>query len=319
MDESLPESEKPAPEPAPDKPESIAVSEFLTEMAPILGLEIIQGQCGTENPIRSARVQKLGMVLAGFTGYIHEDRVHIFGGSEMHFLNSLEPEAQSAAIRRLKRHRICCIVITKGLQPPREFVDLCVSEGIPLCRTATSSSNAIAAITNFLAGRLAPRITMHGVLMEVFGLGVLLLGPSGIGKSECALELVTKGHRLITDDYVEITRHGIDRLVGAGGKVLKHHMELRGLGIIDVRELFGISATGTSHVIDFAIRLQRWQPDAEYERLGLDPAQMELLGVSIPVFDMPVGPGRNIATLVEVAARIQLLRQRGHLVPKEIK
>jgi HPr kinase/phosphorylase len=300
------------------EPGSIAVGEFLAGASQILDLEVLQGRNGMENQIRSPRIQKLGKLLAGFTGYIPEDRVHIFGGSEMHFLRSLDPEARISAIHRLKHHRVCCIVITNGLEPPEGFLELSMEANIPLFRSAASTSSSITGISSFLEKRLAPRMTIHGVLLEVFGLGVLLLGPSGIGKSECALELVIKGHRLITDDYVEITKYGIDRLAGSGGKVLQHHMELRGLGIIDIRELFGISATGTLQNIDLAVRLERWKPDAEYDRLGLDRSTVEFLGVSIPVIDMPVGPGRNIATLVEVAARIQLLRQRGHLPAKDI-
>ena len=189
---------------------------------------------------------------------------------------------------------------------------MCREEKIPLLRSSALSSISIAKISGYLEKRLAPRMTIHGVLIEIFGLGVLLLGPSGIGKSECALELVLKGHRLITDDSVEITRRGIDRLSGSGGKVLKHHMELRGLGIINIKELFGISATGASKVVDFAVRLERWNPEAEYDRLGLDQDAIKFLGVSIPLVNMPVAPGRNVATLVEVAARIHLLRQRGY-------
>ena len=296
----------------------MTVGEFLAAISPVLEFEILQGRRGMENEIRSPRIQKLGMVLAGFSGFVHTDRIHIFGGSEMHFLRSLDPEARASAIHRLKNYRICCIVITNSLEVPEEFVEKSLEEAIPLFRSPASSSATIASITGFLDKRLAPRMTIHGVLLEVFGLGVLLLGPSGIGKSECALELVIKGHRLITDDFVEITRHGIDKITGSGGKVLKHHMELRGLGIIDIRELFGISATGASQNIDLVVRLERWKPDAEYDRLGLDPSTVDFLGVSIPVVDMPVGPGRNISTLVEVAARIQLLRQRGHLPAKEI-
>jgi len=294
------------------KADSVSAGELLAALAPVLELEALQGRQGMENQIRSPRVQKLGMILAGFSGCIHLDRVHIFGSSEMHFLRTLEPEGRAAAIHRLKNNKICCIVVTKGLEIPEELLRVSSEEGIPVFRSASLSSMCIARISSYLEERLAPRMTIHGVLLEVFGLGVLILGPSGIGKSECALELIVKGHRLITDDYVEITRHGIDRLSGTGGKVLKHHIELRGLGIIDIRELFGVSATGGRQNIDFAVRLERWKPDAEYDRLGLDPSTIEFLGITIPVIEMPVGPGRNIATLVEVAARIQLLRQRGH-------
>jgi HPr kinase/phosphorylase len=299
-------------EDAGEESRAVAVDEFLSAMSPILNLEVLQGRVGMDNEIRSPRVQKLGMVLAGFTGYIHTDRVHLFGGSEAHFLRTLDAEERAAAVGRLKRHRVCCVLFTQGLEVPENFLETAAETGTPVLRSAAESSAVIAAITRYLEERLAPRMTVHGVLLEIFGLGVLLLGPSGIGKSECALELIMKGHRLITDDYVEIIRHGMDRLTGTGAKVLKHHMELRGLGIIDIKELFGVSATGTFQTIDLVVRLERWKPDAEYDRLGLDPSTTELLGVRVPCLEMPVAPGRNTATLVEIAARIQLLRQRGH-------
>jgi len=291
---------------------SVTVSEMITALFPLLNFEVLQGRSGMDSEIRSPRVQKLGMVLAGFTGYIHLDRIHVFGSSETHFLQTLDPAGRAAAIQRLQKNKICCILVTQGLQVPEELLDVAAGAGIPILRSAAISSVAIARTTGYLEERLAPRMTIHGVMLEIFGLGVLLVGPSGIGKSECALELVMKGHRLITDDYVEITRHGMDRLTGEGAKVLQHHMELRGLGIIDIKELFGVSATGSFQNIDLVVRLERWRPDAEYDRLGLDQATTEFLGVQVPVMEMPVGPGRNIATLVEVAARIQLLRQRGH-------
>ncbi len=295
------------------KPElgRVTVRELIS--APTLGLnfEVLQAQ-GLDNEIRSARIQKLGMALAGFTGYIHPDRVQIFGSSELNYFKALDSESRMTAIERLRRYRICCIVVTKGLEIPGELLKLSVEEKIPVLRSLELSSVSAERITEYLELRLAPRMTIHGVLIEIFGLGVLILGPSGIGKSECALELVLKGHRLITDDAVELTRLGIDRLSGSGGDVLKHHMELRGLGIINIRELFGISATGTSQNIDFAVKLERWKSDAEYDRLGLEQSSVEFLGVSIPLIGMPVAPGRNVATLVEVAARIHLLRQRGY-------
>jgi HPr kinase/phosphorylase len=289
----------------------VTVREFMA--TPILGLdfEVLQDQ-GLENEIRSARIQKLGMALAGFTGYVHPDRLQVFGSSEHNYLKAMGAESRSSAIQRLRRHKICCIVVTKGLEIPEELIKLSSEEKIPILRSAALSSLSAEKITAYLERRLAPRMTIHGVLLEIFGLGVLILGPSGIGKSECALELVLKGHRLITDDFVELTRLGIDRLSGSGGDVLKHHMELRGLGIINIRELFGISATGTSQDIDFVVKLERWKSDAEYDRLGLDQSNIEFLGVSIPLIDMPVAPGRNASTLVEVAARIHLLRQRGY-------
>jgi len=299
-------------------PTFVTVREFVS--APTLGLdlEVLRGHEGLENEIRSGRVQKLGMAVAGYAGFIHPDRVQMIGSSEINYLKALDLEARKAAIERLRKHRICCMVVTKGIEVPEELLELSADQRVPILRSASLSTISITKITDYLEKRLAPRITIHGVLLEVFGLGVLLLGPSGIGKSECALELVLKGHRLITDDYVELTRRGNDKLSGEGGKTLKHHMELRGLGIINIKELFGISATGTSQAVDFAVRLERWKSDAEYDRLGLDHSSIEYLGVSVPLIEMPVAPGRNVATLVEVAARIHLLRQRGYRPSSEV-
>jgi HPr kinase/phosphorylase len=309
--ESLPEKREILPESEKAGTGKVTIREFVGALAEGLDFEVLQDQ-GLENEIRSARIQKLGMGLAGFTGYIHPNRVQVFGNSELNYLRALDPESRSAAIQRLRKYKICCIVVTKGLEVPDELIKISGEEKIPILRSKASSLISAEKIVNYLEARLAPRMTIHGVLLEIFGLGVLLLGPSGIGKSECALELVLKGHRLITDDSVELTRLGIDRLSGSGGDVLRHHMELRGLGIINIRELLGISATGTSQDVDFAVRLERWKSDEEYDRLGLDQSSIELLGVSIPVIDMPVAPGRNVAILVEVAARIHLLRQRGY-------
>ncbi len=291
---------------------TVTVRELAADPLVGLDIEVLQGHDGLDNRIGSPRIQKLGMALAGFTDYIHEDRVQIAGSSEIDFLQALEAEERISAIHRLKKYKICCILVTKGLALPEELLRISNEEKIPILRSNALSSISIAKIVNYLEERLAPRITIHGVLLEVFGLGVLVLGPSGIGKSECALDLVLKGHRLVTDDYVELTRHGIDRLSGSGAQILKHHMELRGLGIIDIRELFGISATSISQDIDLAVRLERWNPEADYDRLGLEHAGIEFLGVSVPLITMPVAPGRNVATLIEVAARIHLLRQRGY-------
>ncbi len=293
------------------EPESITVGEFALASDLGLDLEVIHGGEGMANKIRSPRIQKLGLALAGYTAYVHCDRVQLLGGSEMNYLHALDPAAYGESLRSLRSVAICCILVTKGLDVPHGLLEIAREKGFVLLRTAKLSSIAIQRTGEFLEARLAPRTTIHGVFVEVFDLGVLILGPSGIGKSECALELVLKGHRLVSDDSVQIMRRGADHLVGAGGPVLKHHMELRGLGIIDIRELFGISATGNEHTLDFVVRLERWKPDGNYDRLGLDQAAMEILQVPVPLVTMPVAPGRNVATLIEVAARIHLLRRRG--------
>ena len=317
MVKSLPDKRDASTECSKAEQGKITVRELI--MAPELGLdfEVLQDQ-GLDNEIRSARIQKLGMALAGFAGYLHSDRIQIFGSSEQNYLKSLDSESRNLAIHNLKRNKVCCVLATKGLEVPDELIRLSLEQQFPILRSRALSSVCAEKIIDYLQRRLAPRMTIHGVLLEVFGLGVLLLGPSGIGKSECALELVLKGHCLISDDFVELTKLGLDTLSGSGGDVLKHHMELRGLGIINIKELFGISATGAAQNIDFAVKLERWNSDAEYDRLGLDQSNIEFLGVSIPLIDMPVAPGRNVATLVEVAARIHLLRQRGYNPMKNI-
>jgi HPr kinase/phosphorylase len=288
--------------------EAISVFELLNEPSLNLRLELIEGKEGLQNEIRSSRIQKLGLALAGVTGFIHPERVQVVGGSELTYLDGLDPEERAAAFDRLKKLKICCIVIANDLDIPLELLNLSQETNTSLLRSSDIGSATIAKMTGYLERRLAPRMTIHGGLLQIFDLGVLILGPSGIGKSECALELILKGHRLIADDYVELTKRG-DRISGSGGKTLEHHMELRGLGIINIKELFGISATGASQNIDFVVRLERWNPEAEYDRLGLDQSFVEYMGVPVPVIDMPVAPGRNIATLVEVAARLHLLRR----------
>jgi len=314
------------PADTPQEEKTITVREFLMA-SPVmeLDLEVVEGYDGLDNKIRSPRIQKLGLMLASFTGDLDPGRVVIFGNSELNYLKILDANARKMAIQQLKEYSMCCVVVTKRLEIPTELLELSAEEKIPILRCSAVSSGVIPKITDYLERRLASEMTIHGVLIEIFGLGVLILGPSGIGKSECALELVLKGHRLVADDYVKLTRHGMSKLSGEGGKILKHHMELRGLGIINIKELFGISATGASQNIDFVVRLERWKPDADYDRLGLERSTIDFMGISLPIINIPVAPGRNVSTLIEVAARIHLLRHRGYqsstekLLKKEVQ
>jgi len=300
------------------QPQSISVQELVDAVELGLQFEILHGGDGLAKRINSPRIQKLGLALAGCTQYIQAGRIQLLGGSETNYINTLDPKAREKAIRGLLPLAICCIVITKGLESPEGLRALAHECSFALLRTSDPSSVAIRRITDFLEARLAPVTTLHGVFVEVFGLGVLILGPSGIGKSECALELVLRGHRLITDDSVVITYRGGERLIGAAGPVLKYHMEVRGIGIIDIRELFGVSAVSEQHTVDFAIRLEKWKPEGEYDRLGLDLRTLEVMGARVPVLDIPVAPGRNISTLVEVAARTHLLRRHGQQISREL-
>jgi HPr kinase/phosphorylase len=300
------------------QPQSISVGELVEASGLGLQLEILCGGDGLAKRISSPRIQRLGLALAGYTQYIRAGRIHLLGGSETNYWSILDHGAREKALCGLRALSLCCIVITKGLEAPDGLCELAGERGFALLRASDLSSVVIRRIADFLAARLAPVTTLHGVFVEVFGLGVLIVGPSGIGKSECALELVLRGHRLIADDSVVITSRGAERLVGAAGPVLQYHMEVRGIGIIDIRELFGVSAVSEQHAVDFVIRLEKWKPEGEYDRLGLDPRTLEVLGTAVPVSDIPVAPGRNISTLVEVAARTHLLHRHGQRISKEL-
>ena len=310
MSDSSVDNEETFTDAVADTPVSITVGEFVNESRSDLKLEVICGHEYLDNKIGSAQSQKLGMALVGASGDIHPDRIQVIGRTESDFLQSLDKEGRRHAIQRIRKYKICCVVILREVVVPEEMFLLSSELHIPYIRGGPEINSA--KITLWLENRFSPHITLHGGLLEVFGLGILIIGPSGIGKSECALELVLKGHRMIADDYVDIARHGNGRLSGEGGKTLKHHMELRGLGIIDIKELYGISVISASHNIDFVVRLERWRADGVYDRAGIEKSSMDILGVSLPVTDIPVAPGRNISTLVEVAARVHLLHQRGY-------
>jgi HPr kinase/phosphorylase len=202
--------------------------------------------------------------------------------------------------------------VTKEQTPPAEIVEAAERVGTPLLQTTLVSSHAIGAITDFLQEWLAPRELRHGVLLDAYGLGVLIEGESGIGKSECALDLIVRGHRLVSDDLVEVSRLGPDHLLGSAPELLREHMEIRGLGIINVRELYGVAALSGPKQVGLSIRLERWKDAREVERLGIDERTVEILGVNVPHVLLPVSPGRNLSTLIETALRVHLLRLRGY-------
>src|SRR5688500_3208037 len=309
-----------------------------------LTLELLSGRDGLERAISSPHIQKTGLALAGFHEYLQPGRVLVFGESEVRYLESLA-ETRSSMLAAALAHDIPCVLITGGWQPPAELIESSELYHVPLLRTAVATPMAIAKIGVLLESLLAVRQLVHGVLMDILSLGVLIIGDSGIGKSECALDLVVRGHRLVADDAVEVRRRGETDLIGTCPELTRHHMEVRGLGVINIRDLFGVASTRTSKRMELVVLLERWDPPSrsastdrfgdanppsrsastdrsgdawpkpkaqrEYDRLGLDENVYELFGVKIPLVHMPVAPGRNLAILVEVAARNQLLRARG--------
>jgi len=277
-----------------------------------LPLELLAGADGLDRVITSPHIQKTGLALAGFHEYLKPGRVLIFGESEIRYLESLEPAARITSMRLALTLDFPCVLITGGFHPPVELIVEAERARLPLLKSAVATPMAIAKLSSLLEDSLAERTMMHAVLMDVLGLGVLIVGESGIGKSECALDLIVRGHRLVADDTVELRRRQETILIGTCPELTRHHMELRGLGVINVKELFGIASTRSSKRVELVVQLERWDPSREYERLGLDDDFFEVLGLRVPLLRMPVAPGRNIAILVEVAARNQLLRSRGH-------
>jgi HPr kinase/phosphorylase len=291
----------------------VTVREFLANAPQRLELRVLAGEEGAgAREITVARIQKLGLALAGFTHYIHAGRLQIIGQSEIWYLGQLAPDKRREAIHNLTLEKISCVLVTKGLEPPEDFVEAAQQAHLPLLQTPLVSSLAINVVTDYLQEALAPRVLRHGVLLDLYGLGVLIEGSSGIGKSECALDLIARGHRLVSDDVVEVRRIGTERLIGDAPELLREHLEIRGLGIINIRDLFGVSAISAAKTIDLSIRLERWEEASEVDRLGIDAQAIEILGVSVPQVLIPVSPGRNLSTLVETAVRVQLLRVRGY-------
>src|SRR5687767_5838652 len=279
--------------------------------AEALGLKLVAGRTGLGEVVALSRVQRPGLALTGYTDYIRYGRVQIMGASEIGYLGTLTARRRAAILDRLTSRRISCFVVTKGLAPPEELVRLAEVRGIPLLVTPIDSTPFIKALSAFLEQRLALRLHLHSVLMDVFGLGVLIVGESGIGKSECALDLIDRGHRLIADDVAEIKRIG-DTLIGASPDLTRYHMELRGLGVLNIKDLYGVSSVRMSQRVELVVSLERWETGQDYDRLGLRNEHFTILDIELPLVRMPVAPGRNIAILVEVASRNRLLKDRGY-------
>jgi HPr kinase/phosphorylase len=277
-----------------------------------LDLELLAGETGLERRITIPHTQKTGLALSGFDSYLRGGRVLVFGESEVRYLETLASEMRVAVLQRVLGRDIPCVLLTDGHMPPPETLAEANRAQVPLLRTRAATPEAMARLSALLDTYLGARGVVHGVLMDILGLGILVVGESGIGKSECALDLVVRGHRLVADDAVELRCRAQSFIIGTCPELTRHHMEIRGLGLINVQDLFGVASTRTSKRVELVVHMERWEPGREYDRLGIDDAFYEVLGIRIPMIRMPVAPGRNVAILVEVAARNQLLRSRGH-------
>lgn len=298
--------------PVPPQQPHVEVGELLGKELADLHLDILCGADHLDNRITNPRVQKPGLAFAGFYSYIRPGRVQIIGQSETEFLRTLDEEERRERFLRIAALDIPVIVITKGLSPFPDLMDAVRAHDLPVFSSSALSSVVIKRLSYFLEDHLVPSTQLHGVLLEIHGIGVLLIGDSGVGKSESALDLITRGHSLVADDQVTVKRYPNGELVGFCRQPLKHHMELRGLGIINVQDLFGLAAVRNRKSIDLVIEMEQWHEGESYDRLGLEESLYHILDVSVPYIKMPVALGRNLSILVEIAARNHVLKIQGH-------
>ena len=267
--------------------------------------------------VSCARVNRPGLQMVGFYDHYEQERLQIIGKVEHLYLNQMPEEEKFERLECFFKSKPVGVIVTTALDVSDRTVELAAKYGVPLLRTSSKTSDFMAALIAFLNLELGPRITRHGVLVEVYGEGILLLGDSGIGKSETAIELLKRGHRLIADDAVEIKRVSATTLVGQAPEIIRHYVELRGIGIVDVRRLFGMGAVKESEKIDMVINLEPWENGKMYDRLGLDEETTEILGIEVPSIVLPVCPGRNLSVVIEVAAMNNRLKRMGYNTAKE--
>jgi HPr kinase/phosphorylase len=298
---------------------SIRVDSLLEARDAGLALELVAGRAGLLKRISGPRIQKPGLALTGYVKYVHPERLQVLGMTEISYLASISPEERAHGIETLCALEVASIVITRGLEVPPELIAAADKHQVPVFSTPLMSSVFINRVTKWLEDRLSPTTSVHGVLIDVLGVGILLLGKSGIGKSEAALDLVLRGHRLVADDIVEIRKRPPDVISGSGSDIIKHHMEIRGLGIINIKDLFGISAVRDAKKIELVVELVEWNEEEEYDRLGVEELQHVILDVKVPMLRVPIRPGRNITSIIEVAARNLLLKFQGKHSAREFQ
>ena len=297
--------------------EFVEVQELLGQELTDLSFSVLCGSGHLDNRITHPRVQKPGLAFAGYYEYIKAGRVQIIGESETKFLLTLDAETCQERFDAITALPVPVFIITKGLEPLPGFLDYCRSRELPVLSSPSLSSIIIKRVSYFLEEHLVPSTVLHGVLLDVYGLGVLLIGDSGVGKSECALDLISRGHSLVADDRVTVKRYPHGDLIGYCEEPLRHHMELRGLGIINVKDLFGLAAVRDRKSIDLVIDLESWDETRAYDRLGLDETVYKILDIPCPYIKMPVALGRNLSILVEIAARNHVLKLQGHHSARE--
>ncbi len=275
-----------------------------------LQLELLTGREGLDRPLRISDINRPGLCVAGYLDYFACDRVQVLGNTEIHYMEQLEPDVLEERLRRAFCFNIPCFVVSRGLRPPKVLLQVAGERNVPVLRSLKATNDVISEIIVFLTEELAPETTLHGVVVDVFGVGVLIVGRPGVGKSETALELVERGHRLVADDVVTVRRRR-DNLYAHSSPVIGHHMEIRGVGIIDIKSIFGVGSVRHAKRIDLVVELEDWDPSKEYDRIGIEQRAESLLDQRVSKLLIPVRPGRSMAIILEVAALNHRLREFG--------
>lgn len=294
----------------------LTVEQLLQAKGRTLDLKIMAGAGGLKRVIESSELNRPGLAFAGFFDVFSHNRIQILGITEISFLKSLGKNERVERLRRTFSFDIPCFIITSNQEPPLEMLDMANAHNVPVMATTIPTSRFSGMLTRYLEREFAPSCSIHGDLLDVYGLGVLIVGKSGVGKSECALELIERGHRLVADDVVILRRLTKELLVGHSSDILKYHMEIRGLGIVDVESLFGVGSVREEKKVSLLVRLEKWEEGKEYERLGLEERHCTIFDVQIPEYVIPIEPGRNLSILIEVAALTQRLKNTGIIPAK---
>jgi HPr kinase/phosphorylase len=290
----------------------LTVGQLFERLRETLQLEQIGAPIGLDRPVTSHEASSPGLVLSGYFNRFPHERIQVFGETEITYLRTLDPHLRRKTLKTYFEYEIPCVFVTKTLDPPEPFLEQAASARIPVLRSRLKTAEFYRLIKPFLAEAFAPTITLHGSLADVFGVGLFFTGQSGIGKSECVLDLVERGHRLVADDLVIVNRRGNDVLIGRGHELQRHYMEIRGIGLIDIPAIFGVRAVRQQKRLEVVVHLEEWNQEALVDRTGLEGETHSILGVELPKIRVPLNPGKNITVIAEVIALNHLLRYSGH-------